>query len=473
MNLTKKLIVMAKKYWRTIGLTVTGVVGVALLYLAVCPHEINIAKTSLISIADVTIPSTITTKPEPEEETGERYHMGTVPQLPAFTDSLRSSIPDHWTLHDFAEFDYNGDGLMDVVGVLDRCDDDDNVWYPRILFVARRTTDNHYFLDFQDINLVRARNEGGAFGDPYEPLTAEKNTFTLNTYGGSAWKWSESTTFEYRNKGWYLAQESDRYGYGPLTTSLTFNDYRTGIGKRYLNNDDFESMEAFSESIKESFDLEYEVKLDAAPTLYEASQRWWLTPERLTIISVKNIRIAAGIELKPSDVTLPIPEIFSSVQHMNEVYIVYIFDVKDNTYLAVYDCRRQDITVIAKTPRDRKNDTYAYLKVYKNKIYYSETISATMKIKKDTEITESEEHIYTQIIRMNLDGTKKEVLFRYDNDYKEGEILEDYLPYISASCTPLGGELIVSLYIGDAPNKYYRMNLDGTNVRFIGELKGS
>jgi hypothetical protein len=73
---------------------------------------------------------------------------------------------------------------------------------------------------------------------------------------------------------------------------------------------------------------------------------------------------------------------------------------------------------------------------------------------------------------MNLDGSDAQTLFQYDSAYTQGEVLETNLPYISVIPYPSGGELIVSLYIGNAANKYYRLNLDGSNARLIGELKG-
>ena len=115
---------------------------------------------------------------------------------------------------------------------------------------------------------------------------------------------------------------------------------------------------------------------------------------------------------------------------------------------------------------------YTCFQIYKGKIYFGENISALVKVKNNGETVDSHEIIYTQIIRANLDGSKPEIVFKYDNEYKEEEPLGAGLPYISISCEFSGNELIASLYIGDAPNKYYRMNLDGTNVSFIGELKG-
>lgn len=66
--------------------------------------------------------------------------------------------------------------------------------YPRILFAITSDETKRYHLNFQDINLIRTRDEGGVYGDPYLPLTADAVSFTTHMYGGSAWRWSEDFT---------------------------------------------------------------------------------------------------------------------------------------------------------------------------------------------------------------------------------------------------------------------------------------
>ena len=413
-----------------------------------------------------------------EEDNEHDFQMGKIPLLPARADDAASFIPDEWSLLDSVELDFNSDGLIDVVGVLHHPFDEDGRWYPRILFAALQTTDGKYTLDFQDINLVRGEGEGGVFGDPYLPMTAEGNTFTINAYGGSAWKWSESTTFEYRNGNWYLSQEKSSGGYGPITTYVTYNDYRIGIGIRQLNNDDFDNIEVLSNDVEERFELEYEVKLDSTPTLNQASQHWRLAHERLTKIPINEIEISAHIELEKADVPIWNENGSTfSIQYTDETYILYTFRKNENVYLAIYNSETKTVNVISQADQGGDvgyalSERFDSLVIYREKIYYSENVRTTAMIKRNGEIVETNEILATKILRMNLDGSSVEVLFQYDNDYSEGEVLETDLPYISATPYPSGGELIVSLYIGNAPNKYYRMNLDGSNVQLIGELKG-
>jgi len=80
---------------------------------------------------------------------------------------------------------------------------------------------------------------------------------------------------------------------------------------------------------------------------------------------------------------------------------------------------------------------------------------------------------YVQMIRMNLDGSKEQVLIRYDNVNVSRIAATEYLPYISVSGSLHGDELIIALHRGeDGPDQYYRMKPDGSGQSFIGELKG-
>jgi hypothetical protein len=148
---------------------------------------------------------------------------------------------------------------MDFIGVLEHeysldlaynfDNDDGGSFYPRILFGAVNIDNDIYKLDFQDINLVRTRFEGGINGDPYEPLTVENDTFTIHSFGGSGWKWSEATTFKYMLGEWYKVNEESIYGNGPWVSDYTYNDYETGKGVRGYNNSDWGFIENINETI--------------------------------------------------------------------------------------------------------------------------------------------------------------------------------------------------------------------------------
>ena len=140
--------------------------------------------------------------------------------------------------------------------------------YPRILFAIASDEKDGYHLDFQDINLIRTRDEGGIFGDPYQPLTVEGLSFTTNAYGGSAWRWSEKNTYTYREGTWFRTLSENTNGYGGYTTSYSKDDWESGVGIRKERSSDFDDMEEDWDS--EEYDLEYEVSLDEPLTLEQA-----------------------------------------------------------------------------------------------------------------------------------------------------------------------------------------------------------
>ncbi|MDE7477402.1 MAG: hypothetical protein K2M91_05555 [Lachnospiraceae bacterium] len=141
------------------------------------------------------------------------------PQLPNTGRKLDDFVPEGWSILDSVELDFNEDGIMDYVGVLETFSAEYQN-YPRILFGIASDGMDEYRLDFQDINLIRTRDEGGVFGDPYEPLTVDGLSFTTHAYGGSAWRWSEDNTYTYQENIWRLTSSEDSYGYYEYTTCL-------------------------------------------------------------------------------------------------------------------------------------------------------------------------------------------------------------------------------------------------------------
>ena len=144
---------------------------------------------------------------EAETEKGADDTYKEIPQLPGTGRKLEDFVPEGWEILDKVELDFNEDKIPDYVGVLQAVltDADGHLAfqdYPRILFAIASDGEGEYRLDFQDINLIRTRSEGGVFGDPYVPLTAEGTSFETHAYGGSAWRWSEDNTYTYRKGTW-------------------------------------------------------------------------------------------------------------------------------------------------------------------------------------------------------------------------------------------------------------------------------
>jgi hypothetical protein len=109
--------------------------------------------------------------------------------------------------------DLNGDGLKDYILVLERenptlKDEDDFPKNQRPLLILVRGADNKLTAAKQNELIVLCSNCGGMMGDPFVGVTVGKNTFTVNHYGGSAWRWSVDYKFNYSriDKTWQLVR---------------------------------------------------------------------------------------------------------------------------------------------------------------------------------------------------------------------------------------------------------------------------
>ena len=419
---------------------------------------------------------------ESEEDTSPEQTKCSVPTLPATGCELSDFVAEGWELLDCVELDYNGDGITDYVGVLQMADQEiDGWWYYspgfRILFAIVSEGPGQYRLDFQDENLIRTREEGGVYGDPYEPLTAEGTSFTTHAFGGSAWKWSEAYTYTYKEGTWYLTRSETDYGYGPYTTDYAKNDWERGIRTQRKRSTSFSDMEQHWEEddILEDdgiYDLEYEMRLDEPLTLYQAGKRWWLAPDRVTDWEVRRIVFAEGIEL--SQELIKAPETVHLKDYCDENCVLYTFscggqDDQGKRYLAMY--RWQDNSLYVLAEEDSPIDD---VEVYGDKIYYStevvKHIAYKSVVKGENLVKEEDEGIGVRLNRINMDGTGKEIVFEYLYPGTDQQILEDRPPYMSLITDISGGEAVIEVYIGSNPHPVYRMNVDGSDLRQIGQI---
>lgn len=106
--------------------------------------------------------------------------------------------------------DLNGDGRPDFVLVVETAAsaNDRNSEDERTLMIITRGADGKLKLAKSNSNVVYCRGCGGVFGDPFDSVEVKKNSFTVINYGGSAWRWSESYTFNYSriDKTWQLVR---------------------------------------------------------------------------------------------------------------------------------------------------------------------------------------------------------------------------------------------------------------------------
>ena len=411
---------------------------------------------------------------------GEGSVPGETPQLPAKASNLAAFAPEGWALLDSVELDFNQDGIPDYVGVLEAAGiEGEEGWTyqdaPRILFAAAGDGAGGYRLDFQDINLIRTRAEGGVFGDPYEPLTAEGTSFTTHAYGGSAWRWSEDCTYTYRGGAWYLTASETTYGYGSYITSHSRDDWDSGKGIRKERSSEFSDMEENWENWEsmedwdsEKYDLEYQLPLDEPLTLEQAGKRWWLAKDRVTDWEVASVTCAAGVELSEEQVVHP-EEAY--LKYCDEDCALYSFSNTESGlfYLAMYRWEDRTLSVLA-----QEEDAINQPEVYKGKIYYATDIVEPVKYRTaqdgEAQTAEEEDTVGVRLNRIAPEGTGKETIFTYRYPEEEQEIRESRIPYLALIYEIGGDEIIAEVYIGDKPHPFYRMKTDGSGATKIGQV---
>ena len=109
--------------------------------------------------------------------------------------------------------DLNGDGLKDYILVLERENppSKDEYGFPknqRPLLILVRDANNKLSAAKRNELIVMCSECGGMMGDPFVGVTVARNTFTVNHYGGSAWRWSVDFRFNYSriDKTWQLVR---------------------------------------------------------------------------------------------------------------------------------------------------------------------------------------------------------------------------------------------------------------------------
>ena len=111
----------------------------------------------------------------------------------------------------FESADLNGDGMMDFILVTEpktattNGEDADN---ERTLMILTGDAEGKLKLAKTNKQVVYCKSCGGSFGDPFDSIEANRSSFTVYNYGGSAWRWGEHYQFNYSriDRTWQLVR---------------------------------------------------------------------------------------------------------------------------------------------------------------------------------------------------------------------------------------------------------------------------
>jgi hypothetical protein len=111
--------------------------------------------------------------------------------------------------------DLNGDGRGDFILVLEKenpaKDENDFPVNQRPLLILVRGDDGKLSEAKRNERVVMCSQCGGVFGDPFDGVIAGRNTFSVELYGGSNWRWKYSYRFNYSraDKTWQLVRAEE------------------------------------------------------------------------------------------------------------------------------------------------------------------------------------------------------------------------------------------------------------------------
>ena len=155
-------------------------------------------------------PDTTTTKQPVADDTA-----GTVPLGAAKADeysykeiagelppALASFVPKGYIAMDTCSGDLNLDAYRDVLLVMRQNGEDSlsklsDSTIKRRLLILTAQEDGSYRLAAQSDNAVYCYTCGGMMGDPFMGLVIKNGYFSIEHYGGSAWRWTRTITFKY------------------------------------------------------------------------------------------------------------------------------------------------------------------------------------------------------------------------------------------------------------------------------------
>lgn len=132
---------------------------------------------------------------------------------------IKAFVPDGYEAISATTGDLNLDSFADVILVVKKPNEketSDVVDNPtkRPLLVLLGEGKNKYKLAGRNDNVVLCVDCGGIFGDPFNGISIKNGFFSVEHYGGSAWRWTKIITFKYSptDKNWLLSRVgSDSY----------------------------------------------------------------------------------------------------------------------------------------------------------------------------------------------------------------------------------------------------------------------
>lgn len=118
-------------------------------------------------------------------------------------DELLTFVPANFKILDQYDADLNQDGFKDKILVLTNNSEETTPTgedAPRRSLVILFGNKKGFTKVVDTDKVVYCKTCGGMMGDPYVRIAVKSPFFTVEHYGGSAWRWKEYLTFKYSKK---------------------------------------------------------------------------------------------------------------------------------------------------------------------------------------------------------------------------------------------------------------------------------
>jgi hypothetical protein len=128
---------------------------------------------------------------------------------------IQNFIPSGYTVLSIDSGDLNMDSLTDFLLVLrkngeDTISNENDHPVTRPLLLLIMDEDKKLRLAARNDKTVFCYECGGMMGDPFSGVSIENGSFSIEHYGGSAWRWTRTITYRYSTefKEWFLYQDN-------------------------------------------------------------------------------------------------------------------------------------------------------------------------------------------------------------------------------------------------------------------------
>lgn len=129
-------------------------------------------------------------------------------------ENIKNFIPENYAVLDTVSGNLNLDNFVDMIVVLKKIGEEktsDVINNPekRPLLILIGEAKNKFKLAERNDNTVYCIDCGGIMGDPFMEIVIKNGYFSVEHYGGSAWRWTRVITYKYSKEenNWFLHKD--------------------------------------------------------------------------------------------------------------------------------------------------------------------------------------------------------------------------------------------------------------------------